>query len=263
MRSRLLDSILAAAVMLTFLSVLFAQAAQQPGAAKAAPDLSGIWAKVEGTGFGFLPKGQEPPMLPETAEKYKIARFTPTAEPGKAGEEWDPNLYPYCLPTGFPRLYDSGHPFEILQVLGRIYMLFEVGIQTRRIYMDGRKPHEDWPSMFMGESIGHWEGDTLVVETANLNDLDWLDGFAHPHSDALRVEERIRRVNHDRLEVNFLFDDPKMYTRPWKGRAMYRLRADWDILENMKCEGASGKAYQEAWKAVAGKKVTNSLEGSK
>ena len=70
----------------------------------------------------------------------------------------------------------------------------------------------------------------------NLNDLTWLDGLSHPHSDALHVIERIRRVAQDRLDIEFLFEDPKAYTKPWKGKKIFFLKPNWEIMEYMTCE---------------------------
>jgi hypothetical protein len=75
----------------------------------------------------------------------------------------------------------------------------------------------------MGNSIGHWEGDTLVVETVDLDPFSWIDNLGHPHSDALRVIERIQRPTHDTLQIDFTFDDPKAYTKPWTGKKLFRL----------------------------------------
>jgi hypothetical protein len=77
------------------------------------------------------------------------------------------------------------------------------------------------------------------VETGNIIGLEggaWIDTFGHPLSDALRVTEHIRRVNHDTLQIDFLFDDPKAYTKPWAGRKVFRLKPDWDVTEQILCE---------------------------
>ena len=107
---------------------------------------------------------------------------------------------------------------------------------VRRIYMDGREHPEGWPFGWMGHSIGNWDGDTLVVDTVGLNDRTWMDRGGTPHSDALHVVERFRRVAHDTLEIDFLFDDPKAFTKPWGAKKVYRLRPDWEVLEDIACE---------------------------
>ena len=140
-------------------------------------------------------------------------------------DEMDPSIY--CLPDGMPRVYLVNYPLEIVQVPGRMYMLFENTHLVRRIYMDGRKMPEDYPPSFMGYSTGRWEEDTLVVETVGLDDLSWLDRVGTPHSDALRIVERIRRVDHDTLEIDFLFEDPNAFTKSLEGKRVFQLQSDW------------------------------------
>jgi len=213
-----------------------------PRAADGKPDLSGIWDRAgnaDGTpGFGWLKLGEEPPMQPWAAERYRLARASATNPAIRGKDELDPILYPYCLPHGTPRAY-LFMPFEIAQVPGRVYILHESNRQTRRIYTDGRTVPEGWPPSFMGYSVGRWDGDTLVVETSHLIGLQgsaWIDTLGHPHTDALRIRERIRRVTYDTLEIDFLFDDPKAYTRPWTAKKVFRLKPDWEIMEQIVCE---------------------------
>jgi hypothetical protein len=88
----------------------------------------------------------------------------------------------------------------------------------------------------MGQSIGKWDGDTLVVDTIGLKDITWLDRAGHPHSDALHVVGRMRRVNRDRLQIDWTFDDPKAFTKPWTGRTIYRYHPDWTLAEFISCD---------------------------
>ena len=104
---------------------------------------------------------------------------------------------------------------------------------VRRIYLDGRRMPEAYPPSFMGYSTGRWEQDTLVVETVGITELSWLDRMGIPHSEALRVVERIRRVDQDTLEIDLLFDDPEAFTMPWGGKKVFRLRPDWEIMEHI------------------------------
>jgi len=224
------------------------------------PDLSGIWvpgdpgidtspspfalseAAARDIAAGRVPSQafsiDEPPMQPWAAEKYKAAREG-RAPHERGREERDPIMYPYCLPHAFPRVYTSPFAFEIVPAPGRVYMHFESSHLTRRIFLDGRKYLEGWGPTFMGTSRGKWEGDTLVVETENilsLNKQAWLDTFGHPFTDALRVTERIRRPAPDTLQIDFVFDDPEAYTKPWNGRKVFELKPDWDMTEARICE---------------------------
>ena len=122
---------------------------------------------------------------------------------GTLGRAVDDTMDPYitsCAPFGIPRLMNHAGPFEVLQTPGRVLMLFETGNSIRQIWMDGRGHPEDLDPSWMGHAIGHWEGDTLVVDTIGMTDKSWLDTAGHPHSDALHIVERIRRVDHDTLE---------------------------------------------------------------
>jgi len=85
----------------------------------------------------------------------------------------------------------------------------------------------------MGYSVGHWEGDTLVVETTGYNDKTWLDFSGHPHTDALKMTERFRRPDFGHLEIQFTFDDPKAYTKPWTVTIHPELFLDGDLLESI------------------------------
>lgn len=175
-------------------------------------------------------------MQPWAAERYKAARKG-TREAGERGREaMDPIMY--CMPHGMPRVYSAPFPFEIVQVPGRVIQMFESLNQTRQIYTDGRKHPEGAPPSYMGHATGRWDGDTLVVETLNFigNDQTWLDGLGHPSTDAMRIVERMRRVNHDTLEIDFLFDDPKAYTKPWGAKKVFQLRPGWELMENILCE---------------------------
>ena len=102
--------------------------------------------------------------------------------------------------------------------------------------MDGQEHPEDLFPNWMGHSIGRWDGDTLVVDTIGLNDKTWLDSEAHPHSDALHVVERFRRVNQDTLTVEVEYEDPEVYTKPWTGELTFQLVPDGKILEWVTCD---------------------------
>jgi hypothetical protein len=84
----------------------------------------------------------------------------------------------------------------------------------------------------MGDSIGHWEGDTLVVDTIDFNDKTWLDRAGHPHSEELHVMERIRRMDHDNLRIDLTIEDPKAYTQPITSQLNYQLKPEWSIHEH-------------------------------
>ena len=107
-------------------------------------------------------------------------------------------------------------PFQIFQLPDRVLFIFEGGAHIwRTIYTDGRTHSKDPNPSFLGESIGRWEGDTLVVDTIGFNDTTWLDQAGHPHTEALHTIERFTRTNERTLHFQVTIDDPKAYTKPW------------------------------------------------
>ena len=120
---------------------------------------------------------------------------------------------------------------EIIQVPGRVIMIFEFDHHVRQIYTDGRGHNKDLPPLWMGDSIGKWDGDTLVVDTTDFNDKTWIDRGGHPHSDKLHLVERMRRVDHDNLQIDITIEDPIAYTKPWTGQQNFQLRPKWNIME--------------------------------
>jgi hypothetical protein len=144
---------------------------------------------------------------------------------------------------GFPR------PFEIVQIPGRVLVLFEWDHWVRPIWTDGRGHPKDPDPTWMGHSIGRWDGDTLVVDTVGLNDKTWIDSIGHPHSEDLHVIERYRRTKHDELEVAFTFDDPKAYTKPWTATVVFGLKPDWELSEMVNCENLDmfGEKFFKTW----------------
>jgi len=141
--------------------------------------------------------------------------------------------------VGFPQAGLVSEPIKIVQAPRLTMILYEAGSlgnMYRHIYTDGRAlPTEYSLPAYLGYSVGHWEGDTFVVETAGFNDKTTLDALGHPHSDALRVTERFHRRDFGHLDVEMTFDDPKMYTKPFTVKIPHNLVADGDIFE-MFCE---------------------------
>lgn len=218
-----------------------------PAGASAQVDLSGVWMRqAPGNGFSEAPP---PPMTPWGVEQFRSHK--PTVGPQAALDANDPTLA--CAPPGLPYVLAIPTPFEIVQTRGQVMQLFEYNHFVRRIHTDGRPHPADLRDTgvyeWHGHSIGRWEGDTFVIDTIGFNDATWLDRLGHPHSDALHVVERIRRVDHDTLEYGVTIDDPKAYTAPWAGRMIFTLRPDWEIFEHV-CT-TTGDAYleykQKAW----------------
>jgi hypothetical protein len=241
MRNRCMNAIFAMLAALAFSPVIHAQTAKHPGAKKPEPalsakDLTGVWANITESGPTFNPK-EAPSFQPWAEAKWKANKNDDPGQPAIANGrvDLDPTVAS-CFPTGMPRLMTEVFPFEILQVRDRVLILFEKDYAVSHIWTDGRKLPEDPDPSYMGQSVGKWDGDTLVVDTIGLKDITWLDRAGHPHSDALHVVGRMRRVNHDRLQIDWTFDDPKAFTKPWTGRTIYRYHPDWTLAEFISCE---------------------------
>ena len=217
MRNRLIGAIVSGAAALFLLPAIFAQTANQSKAAGSAPDLTGVWL-IDQFQPNLFPKGNAP-FTPWAEARFKLA--DPKVN--------DPNLA--CLPHGVPRIMFVPLPIEILQVPGKVLMYQEAGNQLRQIHLDRGHPKEFDSLTYNGDSIGKWEGDTLVVDTTGFNDITWLDHVGLPHTEALHVIERINRVDHDTLKDDFTIEDPKAYTKPWIAQQIYKLKPGWEIAE--------------------------------
>lgn len=230
------------------------------------PDLSGVWMhetttvaemrRLFGRRIDEALKVDAPGMEIGTQHRYsgdilldfppEAAMLRPEAVEQMRRNQAVSHLADACTPgfsMGFPLADLVSEPIQIVQAPRMIMILYEAGNFHRMIHTDGRTlPKEfDLPA-FNGYSAGHWEGDTLVVETAGFNDKTWLDAMRHPHSDALRTVERFRRRDFGHLDYEISFDDPKMYTKPFRVKVPHELMPDTDIFENY-CENEKDSAH--------------------
>lgn len=203
------------------------------------PNLTGFWTQARPPAtagqywvYEFSP--EEPPMTPWGEEQYKAAKPSFGPHSVSIAETNDP-VYHGCFPPGVPRVYLHPFPMQIVQIPGQVTILYEYDNLSRRIYTDGQPHNTDVPPTWMGDSIGKWEGDTLVVDTINFNEKTWLDRIGHPHSEQLHLVERFRRVDPKNLQIEITINDPKAYTQPWKAHLYYQLRPGWKLLEQF-CE---------------------------
>ncbi len=205
-----------------------------PQAPAATPDFSGVWTRRGSADTRYMLYGFSADELPMTSwalDKYKANK--PSFGPHMVTDTNDPTYD--CYLPGIPRIYVHPAAFEFIHAPGRVIQYFEYDGFVRQIWTDGR-PHlkieDSGELLWMGDSIGHWEGDTLVVDTTNFNDKTWLDRAGHPHSEELHLSERIRRVDKNSLQIDMTIEDPKAYTKPIKALMNYQLRPDWHILEH-------------------------------
>ena len=243
MRNRLMGMRILLIVALASSVVAFAQNGQRgtqrgnTGTASSKPfnphDLSGFW---DITNIG-LPRGalnetsnNRPQMTQWGLEKFRKTKtgdanaLTNGAYPNE--KDWNDPIR-WCDPTGFPRIMWNPTPagMRFAQTNEEVIQFFQNNRVWRDIWTDGRKlPDADADSRWYGYAVGHWEGDTFVVNSNNFTDTSWLDQYGSPHSDEMTVEERYRRVDHDHLEMTLNITDPKAYVGTWKGdKKIFRL----------------------------------------
>jgi len=217
-------------------------AAPTPRTADGRPDLSGIWA-AECAIYGrdscftrslFFDLAKD--LRPEDVQ------MTPWASQIQAQRERRDHVddpYGYCLPPGTPRINFGGGPFRILQGPQMTALLYEtlVGMIFRQVFTDGRSLPDVTEPTWLGYSIGRWEGDTFVIESTGFRDGGWLDTRkGRPHSDALRVTERFRRIDFGHMELTITITDRKAFLRPWTVSAPLSLLPDTELVEAF-CDG--------------------------
>jgi hypothetical protein len=155
----------------------------------------------------------------------------------------------HCLPMGFLQFHNHPEPRKMIQTPNLLVIIYEANSGLRQIFIDGRKlPNKDnvepW---YYGYSVGHWEGDTLVVETTGFTDGQWLDVRGSPLTDAAKVTEKFRRPKYGSLEIEFTVDDPKAYTKPWTVKVNQRIMPDTELIEFI-CEDRDATHYVGAAK---------------
>jgi hypothetical protein len=209
-------------------------------------DFTGVWFNSpppETRAFQNSAFGPEPPPMTAWAqERFDVARPTFGARAVPVADTTDP-VYE-CFPPGTPRIYFHPFPMEIIQTPGRVLMVFEYDHIIRQIWTDGRGHRDDLAPSWMGDSIGHWEGDTLVVESTNFNDRTWLDREGVPHSEQLKVTERIQRNAEGKLQIDITIEDPMAFTETWTGQRVYA-PSDWDIEEFMCMDNVTFEEYEQ------------------
>jgi hypothetical protein len=165
-----------------------------------------------------------------------------------------------CLPFGMSRSIYGPHPVQIIQDNDHLVMLFEQNSMFHIVPTDGRPFTKDLPPSWFGESVGRWDGDTLVVETVNLNGYTRVDTIGHPMSARARITQTFRRVDFDTIEHTFTLTDPKTYTSPWTVKDTWALDSGTRLLEyacmenNRAClkAASSRSCHQTTWTDPSG-----------
>jgi hypothetical protein len=199
----------------------------------ASHDISGVWSATAGV-YGFASFSEDdPPMTSRGRARFNAAKPSQGPQGVKLTETND-KVYK-CSPPGMPYIYLQLFPMQIVQTRREIIEFFEYDHTVRHIYMDGRKHPAGLKRSYNGHSIGHWENETLVVDTIGLNGKTWLDRLGHPESAMMHIVERIHRADDKTLQVDFTFDDAESYLMPWTAQIRFQLHSDWNILEHI-CE---------------------------
>jgi carboxypeptidase family protein len=204
---------------------LFTPHATPPGPAprtpEGKPDFTGVWYAQRTIDPG------KPDMLP-WAEKLFQERVASNSKDAPGS---------HCLPRG---INNAGalFPYEIVQTAKRLVMIFEDDTPSHRtVFLDGRQHPKDPNPNWMGHSIGRWEGDMLVIDTIGFNDKSWLDIAGHPHTESMRVTERVRRPDLGHLEIEFTIADPETYKTPWVIKRVADLNTTDEVGEYVCAEG--------------------------
>ncbi|HLI83808.1 MAG TPA: hypothetical protein VKV17_07800 [Bryobacteraceae bacterium] len=218
------------------------------------PDLSGIWdfrntIGIEGdnakavdftdTGTGLGPRQAFNPRLSQFFNIGSTLKgglpFRPLAaevRARRAAENNKDNPDAHCLPLGLMQLHTHPQPRKIIQMPEETVILYEAQAGIRQIFTDGRPlPPRDAQPWWYGYSVGHWEGETLVVETTGFRDDVWLDVEGSPLTNAGKMTERFHRFNYGHLEIDVTVDDPSAYTKPWTVKIRQVLMPDTELIE--------------------------------
>jgi hypothetical protein len=243
-----------------------------PRATDGKPDLTGVWQGGStqrgnweeangGTGVGGTGRNPNAPVILSSNDR-------PAGREGAPYQDWaakkvleaynrrgidDPTAQ--CLPGGVPRSVMLGlFPQQFVQTPKQIVILYEYMHTFRVVPIDAKHPDDIVPS-YMGNSVAHWDGDTLVVDAIGFNDKTWLSGTGTFHSDALHITERYTRVDKDRIDYEVTMEDPKVLTKPWKLTSSLMLREGTRLEEYICAENNLDPArYEQLLKA--GVKIT-------
>jgi hypothetical protein len=206
--------------------------APAPKTGSGRPDLSGVWRLDFGANFFDVATDLQPGDTRPWADNLYRQRL---ATPSK--DRWTV----MCLPGG-PALGLDRQIEKIVQMPQLILILYE-DLTYRQIFLDGREFPSDPNPTWMGYSVGHWDNDTLVVESAGFNDRTWLDYGGHPHTEALRIAERYRRMDAGHISVEITYSDPQAYSKQWTIGGKLSLAADTELIESVCAENEKDRSH--------------------
>lgn len=208
-----------------------------PRTADGKPDFQGIWVARNAASFDVteIAEGREIPYLPEALEReQKGPRVDPIAN---------------CSMPGVPRITYMPFPIQIMQRPGVVVLLYEY-LHDFRLVPTTPRAHIEELDLWLGDSVGKWEGDSLVVDVTNQRPETWLDSARHTHSEALHVVERYTRSGPDTIRYEATLEDAKTYSKPWKiAMPLHRItEPGFEIREQECIEGDSGRAIHPLYR---------------
>ena len=199
-----------------------------PRTAEGHPDFSGVYDSAFGGGGGRGGRGggaaaPAGPELKPGAERYKVVR--PAEDTGQ---------YSDCMPLAGPQAFSVPYQFELVESSHHLAILYGYPGSFRTIPTDGGPHPADPDPTWMGDSIAHWEGDTLVVDSVGFNDKTEINGYKH--TDALHIVERFRRPDYSTLQYEATLEDPNVFVKPWTVSRNFNLRTDLSKVDEFVCE---------------------------
>jgi hypothetical protein len=226
------------------------------------PDFSGVWFPGSAGGFTFDPKlrrqfdaketpEEPPPFQPWAAAKIK-AMTTTDYELGRASVN--------CLPRGVPGMFlIDPYPFQLIQTPGLFAQLDELNNNWRVVHTDGRPHSADPDPSFDGDEVGHWDGDTLVIDVIGIDERTWNNFTGWFHSDREHVIERISRPSMNYLVYQVTIEDPKVLSKPWTSAPRVWTLGHEDLLEYY----CTNNQDVDQYKALKSKESSSDTNGNK
>jgi hypothetical protein len=218
-------------------------------------DLSGVWGN-NGMEFDL---NALPPLTASGKQLYDTTRAEFSSAGVPLSNSKDGMLI--CDPLGYPRAYAYNYGFEFVMKPDRVFQFFELGHTWRTIWTDGRKLPEDPPQQrWLGYAVGHWEGDTFVVESNGYDERSWISEdrrnrvYGFPHSDDMRIVERYKRTSYGSLDASISIIDPKVFTKPWGTSGTINLSAGTELWEYFCVPSESEEYNSRVLKPAAGSK---------
>jgi hypothetical protein len=224
-----------------------------PRTADGKPDLSGVWQYTRSPSTPApapppAPAGTSgqgtPEIIPLAVRQSQFWNLGASFKDGLPFQPWAADLHrqrvadnskenpdAHCLPLGVMQLHTHGQPRKMVQTPDVTVIIYEANSGLRQIFTDGRSLPKDAEPWWYGYSVGHWEGDTLIVESNGFRDLGWLDVEGSTLTESGKIIERFRRPDFGHLEIEVTIDDPKAYTKPWTVTVHQRIMLNTDLIE--------------------------------